>query len=261
MNVGDIGDQRSGVWHRFLLADLTGLTDVAAGTTPSDANALMFPLGGVDMFYLGQDVGRHDRCGSVRRRQDARQSQGSDELMAITDSTVFDEVRINCDCDAIIVKGIRPYNNGTSAVGAENIKPTSTDTGDTAQLDIMRDAVIAGTVELNYVDSGVIIPYDDLPFEHQLVHTLHSIHPDTGWKATRHPRPQRQTSPKTTTPAAQTSPPQIRDRPSQTPTRRRHLQLSARRMEHPPHRRNRHRIHPQLDHRQTTSPPPTPTTT
>ena len=104
--------------------------------------------------------------------------------MAITDSTVFDEVRISCNCDQIEVYDIRPYNNGTSAVGAESIRPTTTDSAQIAQLDIMRDAVIAGTAAINYRDEGVQIPYDDLPFEHQLVHTLHSIHPDTGWKAT-----------------------------------------------------------------------------
>ena len=57
VNAGDIGSQRSGLWHRFLLADLTGRTDVSAGTAPSDANALMFPLDSSAVFYLGQTSG------------------------------------------------------------------------------------------------------------------------------------------------------------------------------------------------------------
>ena len=57
VNVGDVGDQRAGPWHRFLLADLTGRTDVAAGTAPSDANALIFPIDDQGVFYLGQTAG------------------------------------------------------------------------------------------------------------------------------------------------------------------------------------------------------------
>ena len=104
--------------------------------------------------------------------------------MAITETTVFDKVRIGCNCAAVRVYGITPYNNGRSAVGAESIEPTTTDDDQIAQLDIMRDAVIAGTATVEYKDSSRIIPYADLPFEHSLVHTLHSIHPEDGWKAT-----------------------------------------------------------------------------
>ena len=57
VNAGDIGGQRAGTWHRFLLADLTTRSNVAAGTIPSDANALSFPLDQGTDFWLGQTSG------------------------------------------------------------------------------------------------------------------------------------------------------------------------------------------------------------
>ena len=57
VNIGDYGEYRAGAWHRFLVADLTGLADVAAGTAPSDANSLLFPIDAAHDFYLGQTSG------------------------------------------------------------------------------------------------------------------------------------------------------------------------------------------------------------
>ena len=104
--------------------------------------------------------------------------------MAITETTVFDKVRVLCNCAAVRVYEVQPRNGNAKAVGAEGIQPTTTDTDKIAQLDIMRDAVIAGTASIEYQDGSRTIPYADLPFEHSLVHTLHSIHPEDGWKAT-----------------------------------------------------------------------------
>ena len=102
--------------------------------------------------------------------------------MAITATTVFDRVRISCNCKSVYVTSIRPYDGDSSAVGAEGIRPTTTDADQIAQLDIMRAAVVAGDASVYYNDGGPI-EYDDLPAEHQLVHTLHSIHPNDGWKS------------------------------------------------------------------------------
>ena len=103
--------------------------------------------------------------------------------MAITESTVFDKVIIWCSCDNVQVSGIAPFNGTSPAIGAEAIQSATTDTDQIAQLDIMRDAVIAGDAVVVYQDGANNIAYDDLPFEHSLVHTLHSIHPEGGWKA------------------------------------------------------------------------------
>ena len=57
INPGDIGGQRVGSWDRFLIEDLTSLTDVVAGAVPTDANALMFSIDGVDVYFVGQTSG------------------------------------------------------------------------------------------------------------------------------------------------------------------------------------------------------------
>ena len=103
--------------------------------------------------------------------------------MAITETTVFDKVVIFCDCEGTRVKNLVPVNGTAAAVGWEVISPTTTDTGEIAQLDIMRDAVVAGTAVVEYRDGATEYAYDDLPFEYSLVHTLHSIHPEAGWKS------------------------------------------------------------------------------
>ena len=104
--------------------------------------------------------------------------------MAITDTTVFDTVVVSCSCNDLRVSTVYPRDGAAVATGAEAIKPTTTDTDEIAQLDIMRDAVIAGTAVVVYRDGSTEYDYDDLPFEFALIHTLHSIHPEAGWKST-----------------------------------------------------------------------------
>ena len=57
VNFGDIGSQRLGEWHRFLIADLTGLTDGTDNGATSDANALMFVADEETYFFLGKTSG------------------------------------------------------------------------------------------------------------------------------------------------------------------------------------------------------------
>ena len=57
VNFGDIGEYRLGEWHRFLVADLTGLTDAADGDSPSTANSLTFLADEETYFFIGQTSG------------------------------------------------------------------------------------------------------------------------------------------------------------------------------------------------------------
>ena len=103
--------------------------------------------------------------------------------MAITELTVFDKVVIYCSCANTYVSSIIPVDGTALAIGWEAILPTTTDVDQIAQLDIMRNAVIAGNAVIEYRDGGNHIAYEDLPLEYSLVHTLHSIHPESGWKS------------------------------------------------------------------------------
>ena len=57
VNFGDIGTHRSGEWFRFLVADLTGLTDGIDNGATSDGNALMFYANEERYFFLGKTSG------------------------------------------------------------------------------------------------------------------------------------------------------------------------------------------------------------
>ena len=101
--------------------------------------------------------------------------------MAITTSTIFDRVRIDCNCDTMYVDTIIPYDGTSSAEGREAIRPGTTDVDQLAQLTIMKDRVIAGTATVWYYDRGWI-SYADLPMQHALIHAMHQMHPNDGWK-------------------------------------------------------------------------------
>ena len=57
VNFGVYGDFRLGEWHRFLVADLTGVTAAAGGTTVSSSNSLAFLADEESYFYLGMTTG------------------------------------------------------------------------------------------------------------------------------------------------------------------------------------------------------------
>ena len=64
VNFGDIGAHRLGEWHRFLVADLIGLTDAADGNMPSTANSLTFLANEETYFFIGQTSGDKVLVGS-----------------------------------------------------------------------------------------------------------------------------------------------------------------------------------------------------
>ena len=64
INFGDIGTHRLGEWHRFLVADLTGLADGIDNGAASDANALTFIADEETYFFLGQTSGDKILVGS-----------------------------------------------------------------------------------------------------------------------------------------------------------------------------------------------------
>ena len=97
--------------------------------------------------------------------------------MAITESTVFDRVRISCNCDGMNVGAIVPYNGTTLAVDGDFIQSDTDDEDEIAQLDIMQDAIDAGTADIWYIDGSTWIEYDDLPDENGLIHQMHRMHP------------------------------------------------------------------------------------
>ena len=66
VNFGVVGDFRLGAWHRFLLADLTGLTDGTDNGAIDSGNALTFLADEETYFYLGQTSGDKVLVGSSR---------------------------------------------------------------------------------------------------------------------------------------------------------------------------------------------------
>ena len=102
--------------------------------------------------------------------------------MAITTSTVFDRVRVACNCDNMRVDSITPYNGTSSAEGREPIKPSTTDADELAQLTIMKDRVIAGTATVWYFDSRLDSLRRPADAQHALIHAMHQMHPNEGWK-------------------------------------------------------------------------------
>ena len=57
VNFGNIGTFRLGEWHRFLVADLTGLTAANDNAMATTANALTFQADEETYFYLGRTTG------------------------------------------------------------------------------------------------------------------------------------------------------------------------------------------------------------
>ena len=57
VNFGVYSDLRLGEWHRFLIADLTGVTAAAGGTAVSSSNSLVFLADEETYFYLGMTTG------------------------------------------------------------------------------------------------------------------------------------------------------------------------------------------------------------
>ena len=57
VNFGDIGAFNTGAWHRFLVADLTGLTDVIDNGVASDGNSLMFVADEENYLHLAKTSG------------------------------------------------------------------------------------------------------------------------------------------------------------------------------------------------------------
>ena len=104
--------------------------------------------------------------------------------MAITETTVFNRVRVACNCDQMYVSAIGPYDGTSLAIGYEAIGPATTDADQIAQLDIMLAAIESGDAEVWYYDSspGTWIAYDDLPAQHALLHGMHQMHPKNGWQ-------------------------------------------------------------------------------
>ena len=100
--------------------------------------------------------------------------------MAITSSTTFDIVRIQCSCQHLTIFSVTPWDGDAYATDAEGIDPATTDAAQVAQLDIMRDAVVDGTAEVIYWDGANLIDYEDLPFQYAMMHLLHDIHPVGG---------------------------------------------------------------------------------
>ena len=103
--------------------------------------------------------------------------------MAITADTVFNEVYVNCDCAGVRAYSWTPKQDGANVTGGHSIPTDTADADELVEVGIMRDAVVAGDAAVIYRDSSSLIAYEDLPFEHSLVHTLHSIHPEGGWKS------------------------------------------------------------------------------
>ena len=66
VNFGVSGAYRLGEWHRFLVADLTGLTDGLDNGTSSSANALTFLADEESYFYLGKTSGGKVLVGANR---------------------------------------------------------------------------------------------------------------------------------------------------------------------------------------------------
>ena len=97
--------------------------------------------------------------------------------MAITESTVLDRVVVGCNCDGMKVTTVTPYNGTTPATGAESIPSYTKDADKIAQLDIMQDAIDAGTAALWYFDNPTWIAYADLEDEHGLIHAMHRMRP------------------------------------------------------------------------------------
>ena len=66
VNFGDIGTFRLGEWHRFLVADLTGLTVSTDGGSATDATALTFLADEETYFFVGRTTGGNVLIGSSR---------------------------------------------------------------------------------------------------------------------------------------------------------------------------------------------------
>ena len=104
--------------------------------------------------------------------------------MAITSSTTFDKVRIACDCRNGSISTVHVRNDGDRVAASNSLEPWSTESADTAQLEIMREAVQDGTATVEYYDrhTRAVTQYDDLPLQHAIIHTLHQMHPDNRWR-------------------------------------------------------------------------------
>ena len=105
--------------------------------------------------------------------------------MTITDSTVFNQVYVDCNCQTAYVTGILPKQDGANVTGGHSIDPTTTDADELVELTIMRDAVIAGDAAVIYRDRNAgLINYDDLRIEYvPYISPKHSMHKDDGWKS------------------------------------------------------------------------------
>ena len=72
--------------------------------------------------------------------------------MTVTSSSVFDRVRVACNCDGMNVSAIAAYLGTQRLSESENIGQDTTDAGEIAELQVMQDAIDAGTADLYYVD-------------------------------------------------------------------------------------------------------------
>ena len=105
----------------------------------------------------------------------------------MTEDTVFDRVvSRSAIVTACMLAPSPPLYGTTPTTDSEDIRSYSTVQADIDQLDIMQDAIDAGTATLWYRDSSIWIAYDDLEEQHGLLHTMHSMRqigaPDGGWR-------------------------------------------------------------------------------
>ena len=100
--------------------------------------------------------------------------------MPLTESTVFDRVRIDCRCSAYSTSAARPFDGTARVPLTSSVLLDTTDTDKLEELRIMREAIADGSATLYYYDTELRTwtLWSDLPKKFWILHTQHDLLPN-----------------------------------------------------------------------------------
>ena len=100
--------------------------------------------------------------------------------MPLTESSVFNRVLVICNCEGMNVGQIGAHQDEARLTEGSWVSQDETDTGKLAELQIMEDAIEAGTARLWYRDGSTWIRYEDIDDAYGLIHAMNRMRPKGG---------------------------------------------------------------------------------